>query len=356
MAHELDTTIDADGNAHVAFADSQTDAWHQLGQQIGHKMDPLEALGAAHMLGWDVRKVPLRADVAEYRDDEGQLLDPAPEPVMVDVPDRFTIVRTNPHTQKTEPLGVTGRWWQPFQNEATTGLLYNITEQSGAHIETIGALDGGRKTFVTMLLPDYMTLTAPNGFLDTTKLYLAVLNHHDAQGSLRGLISPTRIVCANTQRIAEKNAVSEIRIRHTGELDVKMEEVRRILGLTFAYQETFAAEMEKLSKIERDDEWVRKTLNDVFAADDADTEKQRSNRLDSAAKVMEVYRSDVTVNMWRGTAFGAYNAVTRYLDHYAPVGNTKVKRSAERQRAIRTLQNGGVNDVKARAFELLSVV
>lgn len=351
MGHELDTT-----NGKVSFADSQNDAWHQLGQQVGHKMDPMEALAAAHMLGWNVRKIPLRADVAEYFDDEGQPLDPAPEPDMQPVPDRFTIVRTNPHTQKREPLGVTGRWWQPFQNEATTGLLYNITEQSGAHIETIGGLDGGRKTFVTMLLPDYMELTAPTGFVDTTKLYLAVFNHHDAQGSLRALISPTRVVCANTQRIAEKNAVSEVRIRHTGELDVKMSEVRRVLDLTFKYQEVFAVEMEKLTKIERDDAWVRATLNDIFAADESDTEKQRTNRLDSAAKVMEVYRSDDTVNMWRGTAFGAYNAVTRYLDHYAPVGNTKVKRAAETQRAIRTLQSGGVNDVKARAFELLSVI
>ena len=70
MAHELDTTIDANGDVHVNFADSQTDAWHQLGQQIGHKMDPLEALGAAHMLGWDVRKVPLRAVLEQLQNFE----------------------------------------------------------------------------------------------------------------------------------------------------------------------------------------------------------------------------------------------------------------------------------------------
>lgn len=349
MGHQLDTT-----NGVTSFADSQNDAWHQLGQQVGHKMTVDEALDAAHMKGWNVRKLPLLADVAERHDSDGNLLEPQPEPRMVPVPDRFTIVRDNPITKEPQALGVTGRWWKPFANEATTALLGEITDKGGAHLETLGSLDGGRRTFATMLMPDHMTLTTPTGLLDTTKLYLAVFNNHDAQGALRALISPTRVVCANTQAIAERNAISEVKIRHTGEMDIKLEEVRRILGLTFKYQEVFAAQMEAMSKQYRDDEWVRNVLNDVFEVDEADSDKQRVNRIETTGKIMEVYRQDDTVNMWQGTTFGAYNAVTRYLDHYMPIGNTKTKRSAETGRALRTISSKHISTLKGRAAELLS--
>ena len=44
MAHELDQIA-----GHVSYADSRRDAWHQLGQQVGHAMTAREALRAAHL-------------------------------------------------------------------------------------------------------------------------------------------------------------------------------------------------------------------------------------------------------------------------------------------------------------------
>ena len=55
MAHELDST-----NGVVSFANSRTDAWHRLGQSVGHAMTAREALDAAHLSGWNVRKMPLQ--------------------------------------------------------------------------------------------------------------------------------------------------------------------------------------------------------------------------------------------------------------------------------------------------------
>ena len=55
MAHELDST-----NGHVSFANSRTDAWHRLGQSVGHAMTAREALDAANLFGWNVHKMPLQ--------------------------------------------------------------------------------------------------------------------------------------------------------------------------------------------------------------------------------------------------------------------------------------------------------
>jgi hypothetical protein len=47
-------------NGVVAFANSRTDAWHRLGQSVGHVMTASEALAAATLNGWAVRKMRLQ--------------------------------------------------------------------------------------------------------------------------------------------------------------------------------------------------------------------------------------------------------------------------------------------------------
>lgn len=339
MAHQLDNT---DGK--VSYADSQSDAWHRLGQVVGEKMTTEQALDAAFMSGWNVRKVPLTDVIAT---------DPATgEKVTFTVPDKFATIRTNPQRpDQVDGLGVVGRVWTPFQNEATSELLADITDITGAHVETIGALRGGRDTFITMLLPDHMEFRSPvTGLLDKTALYIAILNNHTGEFPLRALISPIRIVCANTQRMAESNAKSTAVLRHTGEPAKRLAEIRAMLGLTFAYRDAFSEAAEKMIAAERDDEFVKGVLFDVFGVNDAPSERAQAGRIERATQVLEVYRQSVTVAPFKGTLFGAYNAVTEYVDHIMPVGR---KGNEATQRAMRTLTNPDAADLKAKAFTKL---
>ncbi|AYP70075.1 hypothetical protein I5G62_gp89 [Mycobacterium phage CRB2] len=326
MGHLIDNN-----GTQFAFADSRTDAWHQLGQQVGHAMEPEEALREAHMLGWNVRKEPLHAAM--------------PDGSLMEVPEKFVVIRDNPWSGKPEPLGVVGRFFSPTQNEASTKLLYDITDQSGAHIQTIGALRGGRETFVTMLMPTHVEFTGAGGFTDKTEMYLAVLNNHDGQGKLRAMISPVRIVCANTQRLAEQQAVSTVGLRHTGEMDVKMQEVRRLLGITFSYIDTYATEMEALVKAERDEAWVRAVLNDVFDVSKAESDRAKVSRTATVSKVMELMRVSPSIKPFEGTAYAAYNAVTEYADHFMPVLG---KSGQDTKRAMRSILSPEVATLKGR--------
>ena len=54
MAHELDIT-----NGVASFANSRADAWHRLGTSVGHAMTGHEAMQAAHLANWNVRKMAL---------------------------------------------------------------------------------------------------------------------------------------------------------------------------------------------------------------------------------------------------------------------------------------------------------
>ncbi|UJE15733.1 hypothetical protein SEA_LIGMA_80 [Gordonia phage Ligma] len=335
MAHELDQT-----NGVYSFADSRNDAWHQLGQQVGHLMTADEALTEANMKGWDVRKIPLRAALTDG--------------TLVDVPDKHMTIRTNPVTREPESLGIVGNWYSPFQNEETTALLDAIRDESSAAIETAGALRGGRETFVTMKLPESMSFTAPNGTVDTTETYIAVLNSHDGSSPLRVLVTPVRIVCANTQTMALSNAASYWSIRHTTNMRGAVDEARRALGLTFRYIEAFETEVEALIAKELDEAKVRDSFAAIVEADKAETERQREGRMNTVGEMMELYRTSDTVSMWKGTAFGAYNAVTEYSDHFA---RTLRKDGQADQRALRTLaQSFKADGIKSRARDVLAAV
>ena len=113
MAHELDIT---DGQ--VSFANSRSDHWHRLGQPVGYTMTAREALRAAHLAGWNVRKMPLQVPREPVLDDTG-VTTPAP----LVVPDFYATVRTNPITGALDVLGVVGSKYEPVQNEASCALL-----------------------------------------------------------------------------------------------------------------------------------------------------------------------------------------------------------------------------------------
>jgi hypothetical protein len=49
MPHELDNTQGV-----YSYAESRSDAWHQLGQQVEHLMDVQEVLATAYLSGWNV--------------------------------------------------------------------------------------------------------------------------------------------------------------------------------------------------------------------------------------------------------------------------------------------------------------
>jgi hypothetical protein len=71
MAHELDIT---DGQ--VAFANSRSDHWHRLGQSVSHAMTAREALDAAHLAGWNVRKMALQVPQQPIIGDDGVTIPP----------------------------------------------------------------------------------------------------------------------------------------------------------------------------------------------------------------------------------------------------------------------------------------
>lgn len=319
------------------------DALHRLGTAIPEGLSIPEALDFAHMARWDVRTEALTAVIT---DEDGT-------PRQVTVDDKKAVLRNSPFTGKPEVLGIVGNRWTPFQNEDCAGLLADIEDMSGARLTTVGVMDGGRKTFLSMKMPEGMTFRSPRtGQTDITDLYLTVFNAHNGGGSLSAVITPVRPMCANQQRMSERSARSRFLLRHTGDAGLRMAQLREVLGDSLAYRHTFADQCNEMIGREMDEELARIQLEALFHATDPDlTERQRELRQQTVSSVMDLYLGSATVEPFRGTAYGVYNAVTEYTDHYSRVIVPEGK-SEHEVRALRTLSDP-MDDLKSRAFDLL---
>lgn len=325
----------------------RVDAFHRLGTAIPEGMTVAEAMTHAHMDNWNVRKQPLMASVLGGAA-EGY------ENVTMPVAGKFVVVRDNPFTGRVQPLGIVGNKFTPFQNEASTSLLQGIVDEAEAELSTVGVMGEGRKTFVSMKLPSHMEFRSPvTGELDVTELYLTVFNSHDGTGAMSVVLAPVRVMCCNQQRMTERHAKSRFTLRHSGNASAKLAEVRSMLGLTFRYQDTFAEQCQALIDRELANEDVFASLTRVFGVDTAKTEAQKSRRTETASMVFEVYKQSDSVAPFRGTAFGAYNAVTEYADHFMRVRAKGGDDAQADMRAVRSLASGQVADLKGRAFDML---
>ena len=297
MAHNLDIT-----NGVASFVSAREDAWHKLGQVLPDTFTAAAALEHGMLADWNLRKMPLTA----------QLEDGSSVPVA----DRFAVIRDNPVTGLGEALGVVGSSYKIVQNEQLTAVLDTLVDESGAHFETAGAIDGGRKVFVTMKLPGHIKV----GGVDPVENYLAAMTSHDGSTSTVLMVTPVRIVCQNTLNMAYRNSTNQFRVRHTRGADAALvQQAREALDFSFEYLEGFQEEANQLINTELTQARFRELIEKEFGAPQ-DAPPATATRTENKLDQMEYLFADSdTHEGMRNTAWAGMNALTEWYDHYSPV-------------------------------------
>ncbi len=296
MSDAIDTT---DGVSSAVFA--REDAWHRLGTTLPDTFTAEEAMRVGHLGGWNVRKIDLTAT------------DPLTGETII-VPDRRATVRTNPVNGKTNYLGTVGTVYKPIQNEEHCELLNALVDESGARFETAGALHEGREVFVTMKLPETMTI----GQSDELDLYIAALNTHDGSKAFRLMVTPVRIVCANTQAMALHNNHGIFSIKHVGSAQRALAQARESLALTWKALEGFQAEAEKMIQESLSEAEFHEIITREFGPAEQATTRALNRWEQEEAQLLQIWNDFDTNSDIRDTRWGGYQATVEYLDHFAP--------------------------------------
>ena len=329
MAHLLERFRDGT----TAFASARENAWHRLGTVTRDAMTAEEALTTAFLDGWNVRKIPVAGkEITEHG------------VTTVDSPDRFMTVRTNPKTRRTDYLGIVGSDYTPVQNEENCQIMNTLVDASGAHFETAGSLREGRQVFVTMRLPETMTVAGT----DRLDFYISGLNSHDGTGAYKLIVTPIRIVCANTQSLALDRARYSFSIRHTESAKKKIAEARKALGLMFKYVEEFEKAAERMINETLTLAEFEKVCHELWPLEPDAGPRTKSNDAKRMGHLRRLFEYAPTNANIRGTRWAGVQAIGEYLDHYAPAKTDAV-------RAHRVLTSSDVTTRKHEAYRLLSV-
>lgn len=326
-----------DGTA-GSFVSAREDAWHRLGIVLDSTFTAEQAMEAAYLGGWDVRKLAAFAE-------EVKISETGVETIRIPGTGRYFTVRTNPVTGAVEYLGDVGSDYTVIQNEEHAEFLNTVVDESGAHFETAGSLFGGTRTFMSMKMPNHINVDG-----DVTDAYLIALNSHDGSCAFQICVSLIRPVCHNTVTAAFNGAKHRYSIRHTKNALGRVQQAREALGMTFRYIEEFQTVAEGLQAQAFTDAEFDAFTAELFGVK-GKAEDDISTRLGNQMQaVKNLWATSPTLLGTKGTRYGAYQAFTEYATHFSGAhgqGETQLINRAQREAFD--------DKLRTKALQLLSV-
>lgn len=190
---------------------------------------------------WNVRRAPLVS-----LDTSGTL----------DVPGHSAVVRDDPRTETTIPLGVIGSNNNPIQNEEQAELLMQILGLDRLDLLDAGYLRDGNQVFLVCEVPaGFVVDSTELGASPTRGVFeLLTLNHHDGSGALwfyvlpigtwtstlRPLFDPVSVRQPGTAHVRQ-HALTRASLKHHASRRGIAGKLRRDLRLSLAHSAAIEA-------------------------------------------------------------------------------------------------------------------
>jgi phage/plasmid-like protein (TIGR03299 family) len=292
MSHMLEQYGDM-----ASFASLREPAWHGLGTVIDEAVSTSEMLDLAHLSGWNVRLEAVNLPGRSHKE-------------------YFATVRTNPFDGEPDVLGVVGERYKVLQNEEL--FTFGDALLDGGRWETAGSIKNGTVVFGSLAL-DRQTDLDPKGRGDKVNNYLLVHTSHDGSLAIQASVTPVRVVCQNTLNMAVgykgKGAKQSFRIRHTATLQGKVQAAREALGLANQYLDEFDKIAAEMIAKEINDQKFFDIITAVYPKPEENTKGAMTKWENKIDTLNDIYNGETCVNI-KGTAWGAYNAMTERLDWF----------------------------------------
>lgn len=289
MAHNLDIV---NGKASM-FSSRGMLPWHGLGTVINE--DAVTSAEAIKLAGLDYNlyKNPL------YTID--------PDGNKIDVPDSFAVVRGDIN----QAIGVVGKNYEIFQNSEAFAFFDEVVGDKLAIYETAGALHGGRKVWILAKLPQELFI---KGTDDRTDSYVLLGTSHDGSQALMMMPTLTRVVCNNTYTLAMSNFSIEsgIKVRHTRNMKAKVSLARERLSIINEQISEYQEQSNYLASIKLNPGQFKTYIESLFPDN---KEAKNNTRTINMRNMITLNFEDNEFAETDGTAWAAFNAVTRFVDH-----------------------------------------
>lgn len=287
MAHELE--IMENGEA-AYFGGRGKTAWHGLGTTIEGLATAEEALKLAG-LDWEVTKEPVYQAIK--RDGGG--------PRYQKIDGKYATTRSS----DGKVLGIVGGDYTICNNAPAFAFMDNMIDSGEAIFDTAGAMFGGKRVFISALLP--ATVNVAGMSAEEHEIYMLFSNSHDGSTAITLDITLVRVVCRNTQRMAQASAKASWKLRHTTTLEGRLAEAQQALQVTHNFVDAFQLEAQKMLEVELNEEQFKGILEASFP----EQKLQKAKNID--AVLANWLTSETLDDSIRETGWGAYNALTEWM-------------------------------------------
>lgn len=258
------------------------------------------------------------------------------------------------------PLGIVKDKYEVIQNVDAFSFFDDAIGKDKAVWDTAGCFGHGNKIFVSAKLPQETIVG--NDKIDN---YLVFGSSHDGSSSINILFTPIRVICTNMLNGALNNNNAYIRIKHTVKAKEKLQIGAEILRVACEYakstQELYKTinncslneadvikyiadlhlteeERNKLLAFDKDKGYEKLLISDYRLKEQTNISQRKINTIIS---IYNYYHKGIGQDSIKGTAWGAYNAVTGY---YSNVVNM------EGEKRVESLLYGGANKTMNKAL------
>ncbi len=262
----------------------------------------------------------------------------------------YDIFRTD--TNAMIGSGLSSRY-NPIQHTDSHGLIVDLAKHHGgpAYLTDARVFDGG--AIVTASVDMGLVAIGDAKIGDVVARRITIADNHDGSGKRRIVYTPFRLRCYNGQCSA--GAVEGFAIRHTAQADSRMKEISRLLlNLDQDMAKTDATFQAMAAKPVSRDQFAR-VLEILFPSKGTEGEDKKRN---GAIKEQIAHNFMVADGGFidRDTAWNAFNAITHWTNHSAPVrvhGIEKPTEAHKSQARAASILMGNAGLVNARAMQTI---
>lgn len=214
-------------------------------------------------------------------------------------------------------LGIVGSRYQIVQNEEA----FNFTDDligEGVTYETAGSFKNGKSIWLLAKMPQRYDILG-----DEVTPYIVFINSHDGSGAVRVAMTPIRVVCNNMLNMALKSAKRTWSARHTGAIEVKLQEARQTLKFADEYMKATQQTFEDLYKIKLNEFEVRQVIADIVPINEHVMNKtQIDNQEKIRADILYRFKEAPDLKDRESTGARFIQAVADTVTHIEPFRKT----------------------------------
>lgn len=272
---------------------TRTATWSAIGTNV-RSASTIEDVLSLAKLDFEVSKQPLFTTVGENR---------------ILIPDQKVTVIDD----QLKVLGIVSSKYQICQNRDAFDFVNCLSKE--VTFVKAGMTNSGM-VYIIAELPEVKILG------DSFKPHVIFSNGFNGSYAVRAAICPLRIICQNQFALSFRNTNNSVTIRHTSTMNSRMAAAKQVLTTAAEYMDNMAEVAKKWAKTGFTQDDLETVVKQLFPEKENMSQCQVERREEQIKAILAAYNSQDNQN-FKGSLWGAVNAMTDYVTHASPLRKTE---------------------------------